>query len=117
MMNYLLSGKAGKQFGYNARYRSYRLDNETPSLRFSSYVPYDSSPSVFTEAAPRSRRNLPYAYRKQNVNLDWIWEPGKTSAARWFYEWESWDRTYRDVKRSNEHTGGASWDWMNRAGP
>ncbi len=116
MMNYLLTGKAGKQFGYNARYRSYRLDNETPSLRFSGYVPYDSTPSVFTEAAPRSRRNLPYAYRKQNVNLEWVWEPGKTSAARWFYEWEAWDRTYRDVKRSNEHTAGASWDWMNRGG-
>ncbi len=116
MMNYLLTGKVGKQFAYNARYRSYRLDNETPSLQFSSYVPYDSSPSVFTEAAPRNRRNLPYAYRKQNVTLDWIWEPGKTSAARWFYEWEAWDRTYRDVKRSNEHTGGVSWDWMNQDG-
>lgn len=116
MMNYLLTGKVGKQFGYNARYRSYRLDNETPSLQFSSYVPYDSSPSVFTEAAPRNRRNLPYAFRKQNANLEWIWEPGKTSAARWFYQWEAWDRTYREVKRSNEHTGGASWDWMNRGG-
>jgi MtrB/PioB family decaheme-associated outer membrane protein len=116
MMNYLLSGKTGKQFAYTARYRSYRLDNETPSLRFSSYVPYDSSPSVFSETSPGSRRNLPYAYTKQNLNLEWIWEPGKTSAARWFYQWEAWDRTYREARRSNEHTGGVSWDWMSRGG-
>ncbi|MBI5280637.1 MAG: MtrB/PioB family decaheme-associated outer membrane protein [Candidatus Solibacter usitatus] len=116
MMNYLLSGKAGKQFAYTARYRSYRLDNETPSLRFSSYVPYDSSPSVFSEASPGSRRNLPYAYTKQNLNLEWMWEPGKTSVARWFYQWEAMDRTYREARRSNEHIGGVGWDWMNRGG-
>jgi MtrB/PioB family decaheme-associated outer membrane protein len=116
MMNYLLTGKVKKQFGYHARYRSYRLDNDTPSLLFSGYVPYDSSPAPATDSAGRRRRSLPYAYRKQNLDLDWVWEPNRTSAARWFYEWEVWDRTYRDVKRSNEHTVGASWDWMNRSG-
>lgn len=116
MMNYLLTGRVKKQFTYSARYRSYRLDNQTPSLLFSNYVAYDSSLPVSTQAAPRSRRNLPYGYTRQNANLDWIWAPHKTASARWFYQWESWDRTYRDVKRSNEHTVGASWDWMNQGG-
>ncbi|MBI3683874.1 MAG: MtrB/PioB family outer membrane beta-barrel protein [Acidobacteria bacterium] len=116
MMNYLLTGRVKKQFSYSARYRSYRLDNQTPSLLFSNYVAYDSSLPVSTQAAPRSRRNLPYGYTRQNANLDWIWAPSKTASARWFYQWESWDRTYRDAKRSNEHTAGASWDWMNQDG-
>ena len=116
MMNYLLTGKVKKQFSYNARYRSYRLDNETPRLLFSSYVPYDSPVSAATLAAPGRRRNLPYGYTQQDVNLEWVWEPNQRSAARWFYEWEAWDRSYSNVKRSNEHTAGASWDWMNPGG-
>lgn len=116
MMNYLLTGRIKKNFSYNARYRSYRLDNQTPSLLFSNYVSYDAVLPVSTLAAPRSRRNLPYAYTRQNVNLDWIWAPSKTASARWFYQWESWDRTYSAVAHSNEHTAGASWDWMNKGG-
>ncbi len=116
MMNYLLTGRVKEHFSYNARYRSYRLDNETPSLLFSNYVAYDSQLPPSTQPAPRSRRNLPYGYTKQNVNFDWIWAPAKTASARWFYQWESWDRSYREVTRSNEHTVGASWDWMNQGG-
>lgn len=116
MMNYLVTGRVKKQFSYSARYRSYRLDNETPSLLFSNYVSYDASLPVSTQASPRNRRNLPYGYTRQNAHFDWIWAPSKTASAKWFYQWESWDRTYREVRRSNEHTVGASWDWMNKGG-
>ncbi|MBI1788965.1 MAG: MtrB/PioB family decaheme-associated outer membrane protein [Acidobacteria bacterium] len=116
MMNYLLTGRVKKQFTYNVRYRSYRLDNQTPSLQFSNYVITDSELPASTRANPRSRRNLPYGYTKQDAGLDWIWAPNKTSSAKAFYQWESWDRTYRDVRRSQEHTAGASWDWMSRDG-
>lgn len=116
MMNYLLTGKAGKQFAYNVRYRSYDLNNETPSLVFSNYVRYDSSLPSSTAFTPQARRNLPYGYRKQKVTLDWIWRPNKDSSARAFYEWEGWQRQYRDVSDSNEHTLGGSWDLSTSGG-
>jgi hypothetical protein len=111
MMNYLFTGNAGKQFAYNARYRTYNLDNETPSLTFSNYVRYDSSLPSSTPFTPQARRSLPYGYRKQNFTLDWNWEPNKTSSAKIFYEWEGWERQYRDVGDANEHVIGGAWDW------
>lgn len=116
MMNYLLTGRVKKQFSYDLRYRAYRLDNQTPSLLFSNSVITDSELPLSTPAAPRSRRNLPYGYTRQSFDADWIWAPNKTSSAKVFYQWESWDRTFRDVLHSDEHTAGASWDWTDRGG-
>lgn len=116
MMNYLLTGKAGKHFAFNARYRSYDLNNETPSLGITNYVRYDLELPTSTVFTPRARRSLPYGYRKQNVTLDWIWEPDQPYSAKVFYEWEGWNREYREVSESNEHTVGGSWDLATKSG-
>jgi MtrB/PioB family decaheme-associated outer membrane protein len=110
MMNYLATGQVGKTFSFNARYRSYDLSNETPALTFSNYVRSDTSLPISSSYDPQARRSLPYAYRKQNVNLDWIWQRNKDLSAKAFYEWEGWDRDYREVRRSGEHTVGGSVD-------
>jgi MtrB/PioB family decaheme-associated outer membrane protein len=110
MMNYLATGKVGETFSFKARYRSYDLNNETPSLTFSNYVRHDTSLPVSSSFAPQSRSSLPYSYRKQNANLHWIWQRNKDFSAKAFYEWEGWDRDYREVRRSGEHTAGGSVD-------
>ena len=110
MMNYLFTGKVGEDFSFNARYRSYDLNNDTPALTFSNYVRHDTSLPNSSAFQPQARRSLPYAYRKQSVNLDWIWQRKKDFSAKAFYDWEGWDRDCREVRRSGEHTAGGSVD-------
>lgn len=67
-MNYTLASNPLPALSLTARYRSYDYNNDTPSLVFPNYVRTDQSLSGL------ARRNLPYAYSRQNLSLDAIWQ-------------------------------------------
>ena len=115
-----------KNFRFQAQYRSQSLDNQTPSIRFPGYAAFGDS----TWRAPRTDfynlpiENLDWDFRRQNVDAGFQWDvlpertpvrsPGQVSAAsnlRKFnltwkldYDWEIWNRKFRDVNRNNEHS-------------
>ncbi|MBI4539935.1 MAG: MtrB/PioB family decaheme-associated outer membrane protein [Gemmatimonadetes bacterium] len=80
------------------RYRLYDRSNETPSLVFPGYVRTDQ---VLTAVA---RRNLPIAYSRQNASLDASWQILGPITVRGGYEWEGWEREFRESLTTDENT-------------
>jgi hypothetical protein len=114
-----------KNFRFQAQYRSQSLDNQTPSIRFPGYAAFGDS----TWRAPRTDfynlpiENLDWDFRRQNVDAGFQWDvlpeermpvDGRTSVAsrprkvnltwKLDYDWEIWNRKFRDVNRNNEHS-------------
>ncbi len=117
-----------KNFRFQAQYRSQSLDNQTPSIRFPGYAAFGDS----TWRSPRTDfynlpiENLDWDFRRQNVDAGFQWDVlpedsapvnqvgGRTSAASGMrkinltwkldYDWEIWNRKFRDVNRNNEHS-------------
>jgi len=103
-MNYTLNSKILNKLPLTVRYRSYDYDNDTPSLTFSSYVSTDSSVGSI------ARRNAPYAYHRQNLIADAVWEFGKASSMKFGYEWERMTRKFREADISDEHSVSGALD-------
>jgi MtrB/PioB family decaheme-associated outer membrane protein len=103
-MNYTLTSSAIKHLPLTVRYRSYDYDNDTPSLTFSDYVRADGA------LGGVARRNLPYAFNRQNLEASVSWDFLKKSVVKFGYEWEGFERVHRDASNSNEHTVAAALD-------
>ena len=115
-----------KTFRFQAQYRSQSLDNQTPTIQFPGYAAFGDS----TWRAPRTDfynlpiENLDWDFRRQNIDAGFQWDllsqerrrvrspgQGATSLRRktdltWRvdYDWEIWNRKFRDVNRNNEHS-------------
>lgn len=110
-----------KNFRFQAQYRSQSLDNQSPSISFPGYAAFGDS----TWRAPRTDfynipiENLDWDFRHQNIDAGFQWDllgNRKKSAAgvpaerksqltwRLDYDWEIWNRKFRDVNRNNEHS-------------
>lgn len=107
-MNYTLTSTAIRALPLTLRYRSYDYDNDTPSLTFSNYVRTDGSLGGVT------RSSLPYAFNRKNLEASASWEFFRQSGLKFGYEWERYDRLHRDVRTSDEHTVGVSFDLVPR---
>lgn len=106
-MNYTFTSKI-LRLPLTVRYRSYDYDNETPSLTFSDYVRTDGSLGGVT------RRSLPYAFHRQSLQADVVWDFGRTSSMKFAYGWERMSRHHRDVEKSDEHSLNAALDLIPR---
>jgi hypothetical protein len=113
-----------KNFRFQAQYRSQDLDTQTTPLFFPGYAAFGDS----TWRAPGTDfynlpiENLDWDFRHQNVEAGFQWDvltqermaDGQTSAAsrprkinltwKMDYEWEIWNRKFRDVNRNNDHS-------------
>lgn len=113
-----------KTFRFQAQYRSQSLDNQTPTIQFPGYAAFGDS----TWRAPRTDfynlpiENLDWDFRRQNIDAGFQWDILSSSALRtaskyvaknrprprltWRldYDWEIWNRKFRDVNRNNEHS-------------
>ena len=104
-MNYTITSSVIPDWSLTARYRSYDYNNDTSSLVFSDYVRTDAGLTGL------ARRNLAYGYNRKTLGLDASWEFLEGNFLKLGYEWERFDRSHRDVERSNEHTLGAALDF------
>jgi hypothetical protein len=115
-----------KSFRFHAQYRSQSLDSQIPPIEFPGYAAFGDS----TWRAPGTDfynlpiENLDWDFRRQNVEAGFQWDvlperttvkvADQTSAAsqlrkfnltlKMDYEWEIWNRKFRDVNRNNEHS-------------
>ena len=106
-MNYTFTSRI-LRLPFSVRYRSYDYDNETPSLTFSNYVRTDSG------LGGVARQSLPYAFHRQSLLADVVWEFGRASSMKLAYEWERMTRHHRDVEKSDEHSLNAALDLIPR---
>ncbi|MDP2053017.1 MAG: MtrB/PioB family outer membrane beta-barrel protein [Acidobacteriota bacterium] len=97
-----------------AYYRSYDLNNDTPSSNW-QYVTQDTSNLNGTVSYLNKRVSLPYAWSRRNAGVDATWRlPARTSLLVGF-ERESMDRDHREadtaenIFRATLRTRGARW--------
>jgi Putative outer membrane beta-barrel porin, MtrB/PioB len=53
---------------------------------------------------------VPFAYDRKTLGVDASWDFMKNSDVKILYEWERFDRDFREVARSTEHTVGTTFD-------
>jgi hypothetical protein len=95
-----------QNFRFQAQYRSQSLDSLTPTLSFPGYAAFGDS----TWRAPATDfynlpiENLDWDFRRQNVDAGFQWDVARKLTWKLDYDWEIWNRKFRDVNRSNEHS-------------
>jgi len=98
-MNYTLTTLPWKKFQVKAAYRHYDYNNNTPVHDF---TPAEGDVGVPDVTSPTE--NKPYGYNKKNLEVTANWFFGKKSSLKAGYEGEFFDRSYRDVEHSVEHS-------------
>jgi MtrB/PioB family decaheme-associated outer membrane protein len=104
MMNFMLTSRPLNKLTLTGRYRFYDLNNDGRSLLFSDYVVTDFG------LAGLARRNLLYTYSTQNTGLETTYRLTSWGALKFGWEWEKWVRKFREVRNSDEHRFGPSFD-------
>lgn len=116
-----------KTFRFQALYRSQSLDSQSPTIEFPGYAAFGDSTwrAAVTDFYNLPIENLDWDFRRQNIEAGFQWEilppertliasPSQVTAAgltrklnltwRLDYDWEIWNRKFRDVNRNNEHS-------------
>ena len=116
-------------FRFQAQYRSQALDNQSPTISFPGYAAFGDSTwrSPVTDFYNLPIEDLDWDFRRQNVDAGLQWDlicsqPSSANMPRqkfcWHnssskkpqltwrldYDWEIWNRKFRDVNRNNEHS-------------
>lgn len=104
LFNSALTTRPVPGLSLSLQYRLYDRANETPSLVFSDYVRTDQT---LTGVA---RRNLPIAYSRQNAAVDASWQILGPVTVRGGYEWEGWEREFRESLTTDENTVSGALD-------
>ncbi|HKG80933.1 MAG TPA: MtrB/PioB family outer membrane beta-barrel protein [Pyrinomonadaceae bacterium] len=93
-------------FRFLAQYRSQSVDNQSPMIVFPGYAAFGDS----TWRAPRTDfynlpvENLDWDFRRQNIDAGFEWGFRRHWTWRLDYDWEIWNRKFRDVNRNNQHS-------------
>ena len=98
-MNYTVVTLPWKKLQLKGAYREYDYNNNTAVHDF---TPAEGDVGVPSITSPEE--NKPFGYNKKNVELTANWFFGKRSSLKAGYEGEWFDRSYRDVAHSVEHS-------------
>ncbi|NJL50261.1 MAG: MtrB/PioB family decaheme-associated outer membrane protein [Blastochloris sp.] len=100
LVNNVLNTQLSKDVKSTLRYRYYDNSNDTPELLFPNFVVEDIG-----TAAGNARRNLAYAYTKQNASEELVWRADRNLTIGGSVGWEQYDRDRRSVNVTNEYIG------------
>lgn len=94
----------------------YKLDNQTPELLFTQYIPYDASLSTSTPGGnfkpSLTRRSASVGYSKLNAGTNVSYQFLSSLGMTFGYEWEKIERSHRETKHTNEHILTASMNYL-----
>ncbi|MFN2515532.1 MAG: MtrB/PioB family outer membrane beta-barrel protein [Pyrinomonadaceae bacterium] len=95
-----------KKFTFTGQYRSQSLDNQTPEIVFPGYAAFGDTTwrAAATDFYNLPIENLDWDFRHQNVEAGFQWDVLEQLTWKMDYEWEIWNRKFRDVNRNNEHS-------------
>jgi MtrB/PioB family decaheme-associated outer membrane protein len=109
-----VNSRPTRQFRWAAWFRSYDLDNRSPSLTFGNYVQADNSIPTCSNLATCdangngalddfiARRSLPYSFKRDAVGALFGWTPLDWFSGSISYEREGVDRDFSGVESSDE---------------
>ncbi|MGI9066177.1 MAG: MtrB/PioB family outer membrane beta-barrel protein [Pyrinomonadaceae bacterium] len=95
-----------KNFRLQGQYRSQSLDNQTPEIVFPGYAAFGDTTwrAAGTDFYNLPIENLDWDFRHQNAEAGFEWDVLPQLTWRMDYEWEIWNRKFRDVNRNNQHS-------------
>jgi hypothetical protein len=95
-----------ENFRLQAQYRSQSLDNQTPTIVFPGYAAFGDSTwrAARTDFYNLPIENLDWDFRRQNIEAGFEWDVRPQLTWRLDYDWEIWNRKFRDVNRNNQHS-------------
>jgi len=102
-----------KTFTFTGQYRSQSLDNQTPEIVFPGYAAFGDTTwrAAGTDFYNLPIENLDWDFRHQNAEAGFEWDVWPELTWRMDYEWEIWNRKFRDVNRNNQHSIRARLDY------
>jgi MtrB/PioB family decaheme-associated outer membrane protein len=109
---YAVVSRALQAMTFRLEYRSEDQDNESPSYVFPGVSRFGDS--YFLTAVDYYNipiRNLPTSYLRQDGTASWRWDVVPAFTTTLEYRWEAWNRTFRDVHRTEENTGRVKLDF------
>src|SRR6267142_536935 len=95
-----------KNFRFQAQYRSQSLDNQTPTIEFPGYAAFGDSTwrAPVTDFYNLPIENLDWDFRHQNIDAGFQWDVMPQLTWKLDYDWDIWNRKFRDVNRNNQHS-------------
>jgi hypothetical protein len=95
-----------KNFRFQAQYRSQSLDNQSSTIVFPGYAAFGDSTwrAAATDFYNLPIENLDWDFRRQNFDAGFRWDVLPQLTWKLDYEWEGWNRKFRDVNRNNDHS-------------
>src|SRR6266850_1416495 len=95
-----------KTFQFQAQYRSQSLDTQTPTLEFPGYAAFGDSTwrAPVTDFYNLPIENLDWDFRHQNIDAGFQWDVMPQLTWKLDYDWDIWNRKFRDVNRNNQHS-------------
>jgi MtrB/PioB family decaheme-associated outer membrane protein len=110
--DYALVNRSWDKFDFQAQYRSYDLDNQTPHLVFPGYASFgDSGWRTTADLFGVPIENLLQPFTRHNTSMGVRWKVAPALTWTEDYELEIWKRTGRDVGRTTEHRVRSRIDW------
>ena len=104
--NYAFVTRAVKPMTFRLQYRSEDMDNNSPVITLPGFSRFGESHWVTSlDYYGVPIRNRPESYDKKDINASWRWDVARAFSATLEYQFERWDRTLRNVPRSDENMG------------
>lgn len=103
--DYVLASRPWKTTRFMLRYRNTDRDNKTPVIIFPGLPAFgDSGVRTAVDFYNLPIENFPSSYTRQDATASWEWIPFKKIGWELEYEFEAWNRTFREAPRTNEHS-------------
>jgi hypothetical protein len=118
MVNLSLVNNFVQHLNLKANYRYYDLNNRSKSLFFpQGIIINDQAPAGCAPACPDAgTRTFPFAYSKQNTNVEAGYDVTRWLTVKLGYGWELMHREGGDVLTSDEHSIGPTLDFKPSSG-
>src|SRR6266851_744482 len=104
--NYAFVTRAVAPMTFRLQYRSEDSDNNSPVITFPGFSRFGESHFVTSlDYYGVPIRNRPESFDKKDLNASARFDVGRLFSTTLEYQFERWDRTLRNVPRSDEHMG------------
>jgi MtrB/PioB family decaheme-associated outer membrane protein len=103
-MNYSFTSAPVRMLWFNARYRQYEFDNQTPEFHISEWVNWDSA------IATGAHTSEPFGYTRHTFDGDAVFSPSRFVGLKLGYTREQTDRLHRVIEETTEDIFRASID-------
>jgi MtrB/PioB family decaheme-associated outer membrane protein len=103
--DYALASRPWKKMRFLLQYRYNDKDNQTPIIVFPGLPAFgDSGVRTAVDFYDQPLENFPASYARQNTTATWELDLRRNLNWELEYDWEVWNRTFREATRTNEHS-------------